>query len=204
VTRRRTWSATALAVALLCCGCSGSSQSATASPSPTEPGFTLAPPPTLDPAAALTKPFTTTVYEPGFSLRLPAEWTAVERDVSAFQAYVGDEDAEITFDHDYRARETVEQGIARIRRTPGVTSGPAEEIVVDGRHGKLVTLDSSSRIEFPASGFHVPSGPIIVMVLPLPGGTTLTVYLTTRDDRAVGVPRLLVLTKRIFATLRWS
>jgi len=204
VTRLRTWSATALAVALLCCGCSSSGQGAASSPSPTEPGFTVAPPPTLDPAAALTKPFTTTLFRPGFSLRLPAAWTAVERDVSAFQAYLGDEDFEITFDHTYQRHESVAQGVARLSATPGARPGVVEQVVVGGRRGQAVVLDDDGALQFADSGFHVPSGPIVVMVLPVPDGTTLTVFLVTRDDRAVQVPRLRTLVDRVLATLRWS
>ena len=204
MTGLRTWSTTALAVALLCCGCSGSGQDAAATPTPTEPGFTLAPPPTLDPAAALTKPFTTTAFKPGFSLRLPATWIAVERDVSSFQAYLGDEDVEITLDHSYQRKESVPAGVARLSATPGATATATEPVVVGGRRGQAVVLQADSGLQFADSGFHVPSGPIGVVVLPVPDGTTLTVFLTTRNDKAVALPRLRALADRVFATLRWS
>jgi len=164
----------------------------------------LAPPPTLDPAAALTKPFTTQLFTPGFSLRLPAAWTAVERDVAAFQAYLGDEDFEITMDHTYRQPESVAQGVARLSATPGARPGAVEQVVVGGRRGQAVVLDADGALQFGDSGFHVPSGPIVVLVLPVPDGTTLTVFLVTRDDRAVQVPRLRTLVDRVLATLRWS
>ena len=204
MTRLRTWSATALAVALLCCGCSGSGQGATATPSPTEPGFTLAPPPTLDPAAALTKPYTTTVFKPGFSLRLPGNWTPVERDVSAFQAYLGDEDVEITFDRSYQKPETVDQGVARLSATPGARPGPAERVVVGGRPGKALVLEADGGLQFADSGFHVPSGPLGLVVLAVPDGTTLTVFYGTRNDRVAALPRLRALLDRVLATLRWT
>lgn len=193
------------AVALLCTGCSGSDGTgATSSPSPTEPGFTVAPPPTLDPTATLTQSFTTKVFKPAFSMRLPDAWTAVERDVAAFQAYLGDEDFEITFDGTFRRAETVDQGVARLSRTPGATAQSVEPVVVDGRRGKAFVLQSDGELRFADSGFHVPSGPIGVMVLPVPGGRTLTVFLTTRNDRATAVPQLRTLADRVLATLRWS
>ncbi|HUR15387.1 MAG TPA: hypothetical protein VM097_12970 [Mycobacteriales bacterium] len=164
----------------------------------------MPPPPTLDPAAALSQPFATKVFKPAFSVRLPANWTAVERDVSAFQAYLGDEDFEITFDRTYLKRESVGQGVARLSRTPGATPSAAEDVVVGGRHGKALVLQSDGELTFTDSGFHVPSGPIGVMVLPIPDGTTITVFLTARDDRAVALPRVRALTDRIFATLRWA
>jgi hypothetical protein len=201
----------ALAVALVCGGCSGddgASPRGTPSTTPSgsaEPAFTPAAPPTLDPAAALTQPVTTKVFQPGFSLRLPADWLPAERDASAFQAYLGDEDVEITLDHTYRKRETVDQGVARLSATSGLTAGPVEAVTVGGRRGKAFTGQFDAGVQFTDSGFHASgSGPLGVMVLPVPDGTTLTVFLLTRTDRAAAFPGLRSLTDRVFATLRWT
>ncbi|HUR51835.1 MAG TPA: hypothetical protein VMZ11_06915 [Mycobacteriales bacterium] len=161
--------------------------------------------PTLDPAAALTKSFTTAVFQPGFSVRLPVGWTVVERDAAAFQAYLGEEDFEITLDHTYTRRESVDQGVARLGRTPLSSPGPAEQVVVGGRRGKAFVLQTQAAVSFSDSGFHTPGGgPLGVMVLPAPDGTTISVFLTSKNDRAAQVPRMRALVDRVFSTLRWS
>lgn len=206
----RTCTAAAV-VALLCGGCSGDAGTSTGgSPSRTpsstaEPGFTPTPLPTFDPAATLTQAFTTKVFRPGFSLRLPADWFPTERDVSAFQAYLGDEDFEITLDHTYQKHESVDQGVARLSATSGLTAGPVEAVTVGGWRGKALTAQFDQGVRFVDSGFHVGgSGPLGIMVLPVPDGTTLTVFLETRTDRAAALPGLRSLTDRVFATLRWK
>jgi hypothetical protein len=207
----RTGAAAAVAVALLASGCSGSdgpSASATRSAAPSSTpsaGVPSAPPATIDPAVPLTKTFTTKVFRPGLSLRLPADWYPTERDVSAFQAYRGDEDFEITLDHSYQKKESVDQGVARLSATQGLTAGPLKDVTVGGRTGKAFIAQFDKGVRFPDTGFHAnDSGPMALMVLPVPDGTTVTVYLLTRTDRAAALPGLMALTDRIFATVRWA
>ena len=198
----RTWvPALVLAAATSCSG--GDEPGARGTPTPTS-AFTLPPRATLDPRAALTRAFATTTFRPGFSLRLPAGWSPVERRVDAFQAYLGDEELEITLDHSYRRRESVARGVARLRATPTLLSDPQQAVVVGGRRGVAFVGRSDTPLFFADSGFHPGGGPVTIMVLPVPDGTTLTVFLTVYSDTDADMAQLRQLTDRVFATLRWQ
>jgi hypothetical protein len=213
---RRSTRALAVAVALVLAGCGGSSdgssaaqRSPSASPSPSPalalPAGSVT---VLDPAVPLTKAYATTEFMPAMSLRLPADWTTAERDVSAFQVYAGDEEHELTFDHTYQQKETVEAAVARLKRTEGLVAGPVSEVPVGDRRGLafLAKREGQFRLQFTDSGFHVPGGDDLeVMAVPLADGTTLSVFVTRRVGD--GVVRPLEPTRRlahrILATVTW-
>ena len=132
--RRRGLRLTALIlVAIFSAGCGGDASPAT-TPAP-PPGSSSGSPSTATPSAATDPsadpsesavtnasinpraPLTQQVdarFDPSFTLRIPASWTAVLRDRSDFQVYAGNEDFEITFDHTYRSKESVADAIARL------------------------------------------------------------------------------------------
>jgi hypothetical protein len=119
--RRGLWLTVLVPVALISAACGGDSTATTAPESParsssatpsTGTPSTAAPSAVADESAATDEsidplsPLRRTVdaaFDPPFTLRIPARWTAVLRDRSAFQVYAGNEDYEITFDHTYRS-----------------------------------------------------------------------------------------------------
>ena len=91
-------------------------------------------------------------------MTIPARWTAVLRDRTAFQVYAGSEDYEITFDHTYRSKESVEQAVARLRSTDGLTPGPVTKVAIGDRRGKGFAASSEAAVMFVDSGFHTNQG----------------------------------------------
>jgi hypothetical protein len=200
-----------LAVAVVSAGCGGAaSPTATSASTPTSgsaPASTatapLAADPTINPRAALTQTVDAG-FDPPFTLRIPAHWTAVLRDVSAFQAYAGNEEFEITFDHTYRSRESVAHAITRLTRTDGLTPGPVTDVVIGGSQGKGFMASSQSAVMFVNSGFHTNQGSRLeVFVIPVKDGTTVTVFLTAEGDPTHGLDALGPLARRIFQTVDW-
>ena len=74
-------------------------------------------------------------FDPPFTVLIPADWTGVLRDKWAFQAYFGNEDFEVTFDHTYQEKESVDTAISRLAATAGLNAGPVSTIVVGGLTG---------------------------------------------------------------------
>lgn len=158
----------------------------------------------IDPQAALTQAVDS-AFDPPFSLQIPADWTAVLRDRWAFQAYAGNEDFEITFDHTYQEKESVDEGIARLAATAGLNAGPVGPVAVGGVSGKGFVGDSQSAVRFVDSGFHTnDASRLEVIVIPMEDGTTVTVFLTAGADRQGGVDALGQLARRVFETVRWK
>jgi hypothetical protein len=157
----------------------------------------------LDPAVPLTKTYATTGFTPPLTLRLPADWTTAERDVSAFQAYAGDEEHELTFDHTYQQKETVAVAIERLRRTPGLRPGAVTAVTMGGRKGQAFVSSSPDGSRFSDSGFHVPGGDLEVMAVPLADGTTLTVFVYSGPDKVRPLAVTSRLVRRILATVTW-
>ena len=170
----------------------------TATPLPTPP------PASIDLEAPLTQSVNA-AFDPPFTLRVPADWTAVLRDASAFQAYAGSEDYEITFDHTYRSAESVNQAIARLSATAGLESEPAKDVVVGGRKGQGFVAESSNGVQFVDSGFHTNRGyRFQVVALPAGDGTTITIFLTSEGNTLNGLDMLGPLARRIFRTVVWK
>jgi hypothetical protein len=205
----------ALAMLLTACGATveatfstvGSSPTDQATPSPS-PLPTAKPTPraSIDPQARLTQRVEAGLgFDPPFTLRIPADWTAVLRDEAAFQAYSGNEDFEITFDHTFQPEETVDEGIARLTDTPGLLPGPVQPVLVGGREGKGFVADSDAAVMFSDSGFHTNEGSTLeVIVVPVPGGKTITIFLTAGGDPDHGLESLSPLARRIFKTVEWQ
>jgi len=193
-------------VAVLAAAC-GSGSSTTTTPTSASSSnliqATTGPNATIDPQAPLTQTVDA-AFDPPFTLRLPDDWTAVLRDISAFQAYAGNEDFEITFDHTYRSKESVEQAIARLTGTEGLTPGPVTAVAVGGLEGKGFVAGSQSAVRFVDSGFHTNQASTLeVMAIPVEDGTTVTVFLTAEGDPEHGLETLAPLARRIFETVEW-
>lgn len=158
----------------------------------------------IDPQAPLTQTVAP-AFDPPFTLLIPADWTAVLRDIWAFQAYAGNEDFEITFDHTYRAKESVDDAISRLSGTTGLTPGEVTPVVVGGLEGKGFVGESQSAVRFLDSGFHTNGASRLeVIAVPMPDGTTVTVFLTAGADPQLGVDALGPLARRIFDTVQWK
>jgi hypothetical protein len=143
-------------------------------------------------------------FDPPFTLRIPADWTAVLRDVSAFQVYAGNEDFEITFDHTYRSKESVAHAIARLLGTDGLDPGRVTDVVIGGRHGRGFVASSQDAVMFVDSGFHTNAGSRLeVFAIPVDDGTTVTVFLTAGGSPMHGLDALGPLARRIFETVDW-
>jgi hypothetical protein len=206
--RRWVWLAVLIPIVVVSAGCGGASSPTSSAPSPT-----TAPPAATDESSGSNAsinpraPLTQTVharFDPPFTLRIPAHWTAVLRDVSAFQAYAGNEDFEITFDHTYRSKESVAHAIARLLRTDGLTPGRVTDVVIGGRAGKGFTASSQSAVMFVDSGFHTNEGSRLeVFAIPVKDGTTVTVFLTAGGNPWHGLDALAPLARRVFRTVAW-
>lgn len=143
-------------------------------------------------------------FDPPFTLRIPARWTSVLRDVSAFQVYAGNEDYEITFDHTYRSKESVAHAIARLTKTDGLAPGRVTDVVIGDRQGKGFLASSQGAVRFVDSGFHTREGSNLeVFAIPVDDGTTVTVFLTAGGNPVHGLDALGPLARRIFKTLDW-
>jgi hypothetical protein len=158
----------------------------------------------IDPEARLTQNVDTG-FDPPFTLQIPADWTGVLRDPSAFQAYAGQEDFEITFDHTYRQQESVDEGVARMADTAGLVPGPVTAVVVGGREGKGFLGTANSAVRFLDSGFHTNHAmPVELFVIPAPDGTTITIFLTAEGAPQHGLEALSPLARRVFQTVDWK
>jgi hypothetical protein len=143
-------------------------------------------------------------FDPPFTLRIPAHWTGVLRDVSGFQVYAGSEDFEITFDHTYRSKESVAHAIARLLRTDGLTPGRVTDVVIGDRQGKGFMASSQDAVMFVDSGFHTNQGSRLeVFAIPVKDGTTVTVFVTAEGNPMDGLDALGPLARRIFQTVDW-
>jgi hypothetical protein len=197
------------------CGTASSPESTSDSPSPSSP----TPQSPATPTAVVREPTGTDAsikpraplaqavdvrFDPPITLRIPALWTAVLRDRSAFQAYAGNEEFEITFDHTYRSKESVAHAIARLLRTDGLTPGRVTDVVIGDREGKGFVASSTSAVLFVDSGFHTNQGSRLeVFAIPVKDGTTVTVFLTAEGNPMHGLDALGPLARRIFKTVAW-
>jgi hypothetical protein len=206
------WLIILLPVAVVAAACGGGSPATSSSSSNSAPATTVPPVPTDEPAGLTASidplaPLTQTVkagFDPPFTLRIPDDWTGVLRDISAFQAYAGNEDFEITFDHTYRSKESLEEAIARLTGTQGLTPGPVTAVVVGGLQGKGFVAGSLSAVRFVDSGFHTNQASTLeVIAIPVEDGTTVTVFLTAEGDPEHGLDTLAPLARRIFETVEW-
>jgi hypothetical protein len=77
---------------------------------------------------------------------------------------------------------------------------------VGGRRGLafVASRPGTLRLQFTDSTFHVPGGvEIEVMAVPLPDGTTVTVFVTTGYDHPRPLEPTRQLARRILATVQW-
>jgi len=158
----------------------------------------------IDTGAALTQTVDA-AFDPPFTILIPADWTGVLRDKWAFQAYFGNEDFEITFDHTYQEKESVDTAISRLAATAGLDAGPASTIVVGGLTGRSFVGESDAAVRFLDSGFHTNhASRLEIAAIPMDDGTTVTVFLTVGADPELGLDALRELARRIFETVQWT
>jgi len=215
--RRGLWLTALIPVALLSAACGGPSTATTAPESAARSSSatpsTVGPSTTAEESAATHEsidprsPLRQTVdagFDPPFTLRIPARWTAALRDRSAFQVYAGNEDFEITFDHTYRSKESVADAIARLMSTDGLTPGPLRNVAIGDRRGQGFTATSQAAVMFVDSGFHTnQASSLEVFAIPVNDGTTVTVFLTAEGNPVRGIEALGPLARRIFKTVDW-
>jgi hypothetical protein len=194
-------------------GCSGSSAgSADGTPTPgaaESPAALVAPSTSpsgllLTPTVPLTQVYATKIFRPPLTVHVPPGWTTVERDPSAFQMYLGDEEYELTLDHTYTRKESVSAAIARLKKAEGLKPQASYPIVVGGRRGEAIFAGSTYgvRLMFRDSGFHTPGGDEIeVMALPLTDGSTLTIFVTKHNTRPFAP--MTQLAHRILSGVTW-
>ena len=204
-----------IAVAVVTAACGGDSSATTTTAPPSSPAGSSTPSSApaddeqadatrlINPRAPLTQ-FVEAGFDPPFSLRIPARWTSVLRDRSAFQVYVGNEEYLITFDHTYRLEESVADAIGRLTSTAGLTPGRVTDVVIGKRRGQGFTADSEAAVMFEDSGFHTnEASRLEVFAVPAGDGTTVTVFLTAGGDPTHGLDGLGPLARRIFKTVEW-
>jgi hypothetical protein len=216
--RRGLWLAVLLSVAMPSAACGGGSSpestpdspSTSSSAAPSSATTTAAADKSADTDASIKPraPLTQVVdanFDPPFTLQIPAHWTAILRDRSAFQAYAGNEDFEITFDHTYRSKESVADAVARLSQTDGLTPGRVTNVIIGDRKGKGFVASSESAVRFVDSGFHTSQGSKFeVFAIPVKDGTTVTVFLTSEGNPMHGLDALGPLARRIFKTVTWN
>ena len=159
----------------------------------------------FDPKAALVTTFASKIYDPGFRLKMPAGWTAIERDPTAFQVYFGEEVDEITIDHTYQKPETPSAAMARLLAAPSQTpQGEPRPITIGGKAGLTVVVDTSAPVTWSDSGFHTNRAGLRVRLItaPVEGGETVSIFVVanTRADDFAAVDEIGL---RILATLEW-
>jgi hypothetical protein len=158
----------------------------------------------IDTDAPLARAYETTIFRPALSLSVPEDWEAVERDEGAFQAYRGSEEYLLTFDHTYLQSETVDEAIARLEGTPGLTVTGSFERTVGGQPGKGFEATTEGPVEFADSGFHTPgAGSIEVIAVPVADGTTVTIFLVSFPDSVGGYEPMKAIGHRILDTVEW-
>lgn len=196
-----------LMLIILLVACSGATAETTVTASPeatTSATPTATPQPTdspLDASAPLDVSFTSEIFDPAFSMRIPADWVAVERDPAAFQVYVGSEAYELTIDSTYKGTETVDDAIERLISAPGLNAGEISPMTVGGRDGLFFLADPSSAVAFSDSGFHT-NGPAHLRVgaVAVAGGTTVTIFIVTPHADFAELDEIAL---RMLGTLEW-
>jgi hypothetical protein len=207
------WGALALLSLILLAACSGSTvettftvlpQATTSVTATATSTATATPQPTdspLDASAPLDATYTTEIFDPAFSLQIPSDWVAVERDAAAFQAYVGNEDYELTVDSTYMGSESVEDAIERLISTPRLDAGEVTAMTVGGRDGLFFVADPSGAVAFPDSGFHTNRpAHLRVGAVSVAGGKTVTIFIVTPHSDFAELDEIAL---RILATLEW-
>jgi hypothetical protein len=159
----------------------------------------------FDPKAALVTTFASKIFVPGFRLKMPAGWIAIERDSAAFQVYFGEEDDEITIDHTYRKPETPTAAMARLLAAPSqVTQGEPRPITIGGKAGLTVVVDTTAPVTWSDSGFHTNRAGLRVRLItaPVAGGETVSIFVVA-NTRAEDFAAVDEIGLRILATLEW-
>jgi hypothetical protein len=200
-----------LSLAILLAACSGTTveTTVTALPQATVSATAVAtskptPQPTdspLDASAPLDVTYTSEIFDPAFSLKIPSAWVAVERDSAAFQVYLGSEEYEITIDSTYEGTESVEDAIERLTSTPRLDAGEVAAMTVGGRDGLFFLAQPIGAVAFSDSGFHTNGATQMrVGAVSVPGGKTVTIFIVTPHPDFAELDEIAL---RMLATLEW-
>jgi hypothetical protein len=193
-----------LSLTILLAACSGTTVETTFATTIATSTGTATPQPTdspLDGSAPLDVTFTTKVFDPAFTLDIPSDWVAVERDAAAFQVYTGNEEYEITVDSTYKGTESVEDAIERLTSTPGLDAGEVAAMTVGGRDGLFFVAQPSGAVAFSDSGFHTNGATHMrVGAVSVPDGKTVTIFVVTPHPDFAELDEIAL---RMLATLEW-
>ena len=159
------------------------SSSATAAASTTSAATSTS---SLDASAPSPGTYQTKIFQPGFSVDVPAGWIVLERDTAAAQIYVqcdtcehsGEENGEITLDATLAALP-LEDVIARLNGASHLAAEPASPIQLGSVAGFkfTATRTGEGEVAFADSGYHSEADgePIDVLAIDV-GGRTVTIY----------------------------
>src|SRR4051794_35843599 len=158
--RNRAVASTAL-VLLVACG--GGSSRAVAHDTPAARSATLPSPASPSPSPPATPTdFTSSVFKPPFSVRLPAGWTVAERDEGAAQLYRqcdscthdGEENGEITLDMGLQ-KKSLQAAVSSLRQATNVKAGPTSKVKLGELSGFAVVLTRTGKgdVMFSDSGY---------------------------------------------------
>ena len=131
--------------------------------------------------------FTSSVFKPPFSVRLPAGWTVAERDEGAAQLYRecdtcthgGEENGEITLDMGLQ-KKSLPAAIASLRRAANVKAGPTTKVKLGELSGYAVVLTRTGKgdVVFSDGGYDTdPTGAPLTVYALRANGPTITVIL---------------------------
>jgi hypothetical protein len=215
--------ACAFIVLMLLAACTGS-------PSVSSPGQPSAPPPSDSPpssrspgsstpsVAAIPAPsgrpreYTTTEFQPGFTVELPAGWTVAERAPEVAQIYQecqtcahgGEENGEITFDMTSAAM-SLDEAVADLLNADNIEASAVDSAHVGGLSGKKFTATRAGPPNFRSSGYHSePAGlPIDVYVLTV-AGKTATVFVDPHEASGSAGQDFMAVAVQILESVRIS
>jgi hypothetical protein len=163
-----------------------SSGSAPSSPSPGSPTPSVA---ATHAPSGTPRVYTTTVFQPAFTVELPAGWTVAERAPDVAQIYQecqtcahsGEENGEITFDMT-SADMSLDEAVADLLKADNIEASAVDSAQVGTLSGKKFTATRTGPPNFRSSGYHSDAAglPIDVYVLTV-ALKTATVFVDSHE-----------------------
>jgi hypothetical protein len=185
---------------------SGSAPSSRSPGSPT-PSVAALPAPSGTP-----REYTTTEFQPAFTVELPAGWTVAERAPEVAQIYQecqtcahgGEENGEITFDMT-SADMSLDEAVADLLKADNIEASAVDSAHVGTLSGKKFTATRAGPPNFRSSGYHSePAGlPIDVYVLTV-AGKTATVFVDPHEASGSAGQDFMAVAAQILESVRIS
>lgn len=214
--------ACAFIVLMLLAACAGppiatSSPGQSAAPSPSGSAPSSFSPRSPMPSVAATPSgtpteYTTTVFQPAFTVELPAGWTVAERAPEVAQIYQecqtcahsGEENGEITFDMT-SADMSLDEAVADLLKADNIEASAVASAQVGTLSGKTFTATRTGPPNFRSSGYHSdPAGlPIDVYVLTV-AGKTATVFVDPHEASGTAGQDFMAVAAQILESVRIS